>query len=590
MEQELIITPYTGLMALRKNVYKSTATAAAELVDNSIEANATDIDIITISQKVLGKKKSNLEVVKIAVLDNGEGIEESVLARCLSLGWGTRIDQETEGLGKFGYGLKGSSISQARRVEIYTWQDVDWGDSFNPNIDINMTFLDIDKIKEENALYLEPISKTKFPKEIIKFGYKIKKSKSGTLVVWSNLDQMDLEKSSTLTSRLNKDMCRIFRHFINGGVFGDKRNIAIHELNNETGEINHTELLANDPLYLMTPNNLPGYENTATNVIKENIFSIPVEYLDINDNLATSEIDFLISIAKPETQAKLGISKEGKHYASNQGISFVRAGREISLGNFGFLNPADTVNRWWGIEVRFKPELDDLFGLTPDKQDVNGIQRYSVEGEDLFDEETMTLRDKMLKSMSTVLVNHISSLLKELKGRRGGTRTSTGQTKDPVKEKVNDALKSQSNVGLQSTEHGKNLSEEEKVKEIAGILLDADPSLEKQQATDIAKETVNYKVNLEYGGWGGSLFLDRKPAGNTSLGIINRNTPFYEKFWKPLEENPDQSGFQALETVMMALIRAEDELFMTMKDDHDLVRFREKWGEKIDLLLRNALD
>ena len=57
----------------------------------------------------------------------------------------------------------------------------------------------------------------------------------------------------------------------------------------------------------------------------------------------------------------LGSSKTGRHYASNQGISFVRAGREISLGNFGFLNPADTVNRWWGMEIRFKPELDDLF-------------------------------------------------------------------------------------------------------------------------------------------------------------------------------------------------------------------------------------
>ena len=159
-----------------------------------------------------------------------------------------------------------------------------------------------------------------------------------------------------------------------------------------------------------------------------------------------------------------------------------------------------------------------------------------------------------------------------------------------AEEKVNKTLRSESDIGLQSTAHGQDLSEDEKVKEIAGILLDADPSLDQTKATEIAKETVDYKVNLEYGGWGGSLFLDRKPAGATSLGIINRYTTFYEKFWKPLEENPDQSGFQALETVMMALIRAEDELFLTMKDDHDLVRFREKWGEKIDLLLRNALD
>jgi len=589
MTTHLIITPYTGLMALRKNVYKSTATAAAELVDNSIEANAKDIDIVTMSEKVFGKKKYNLEVVKIAVLDNGDGINEEVLSKCLSLGWGTRIDMETEGLGKFGYGLKGSSISQSRRVEVYSWQDVDWNKTKVQDIKVNMTFLDLDKIKEENSIYLEPIEKTKLPKEILKLGYKIKKSKSGTLVVWSNLDQMDLKRSSTLTNRLNGEMCRIFRHFIHGGDFGDKRIVTIHELNNETEEIVKTVLKANDPLYLMTPNNLPGYEDEATNVLKEELFSIDVEYLNINDEPSISNIDFIISIAKPETQAMLGSSKTGRHYQSNQGISFVRAGREISLGNFGFLNPADTVNRWWGMEIRFKPELDDLFGLTPDKQDVNGVQRYQVNANEVYEDDSMTYRDRMLRDMGKVILDHIGSLLKELKGRRKGSRGG-GDDKDPdpVKEKVNATLRSQSDIGLQSTEHGKDLSEEEKVKKIAGILLDADPTLDEKQATEIAKDTVEYKVNLEYGGWGGSLFLDRKPAGATSLGIINRHTTFYEKFWQPLEENPDQSGFQALQTVMMALIRAEDELFLTMQDDHDLVRFREKWGEKIDLLLRNA--
>ena len=41
-----IIDAYLGLMALRQAGYRSTATAIAELVDNSIEAEANDIDII----------------------------------------------------------------------------------------------------------------------------------------------------------------------------------------------------------------------------------------------------------------------------------------------------------------------------------------------------------------------------------------------------------------------------------------------------------------------------------------------------------------------------------------------------------------
>ena len=592
-ERHLIITPYDGIMATRKNQYKSTATAAAELVDNSIEANASEIDILTISEMVKGRKRYNSEVVKIAVLDNGDGISEEVLAKCLSLGWGTRVGKETVGLGKFGWGLKGSSISQARRVEVYSWQDINWGDKFDPNTEVNMTFLDIEKIRKDNAMYLEPIVKTKLPKEITKFGYKIKNSKSGTLVVWSDLDQMDLKKSSTLTNRLNIDMCRIYRHYIHGGDFGDKRQINIHELDNEKQEISTTHLKPNDPLYLMTPNNLPGYEDEATNVIKENLFSIQVDYLDINDKISKSEVEFLITIAKPETQALLGGGVEGRHYKSNLGISFVRAGREIDLGNFGFFDPAGTQHRWWGIEVRFKPELDDLFGVDQTKQKVNNVRKFDSDIGGLFDEDALTLTDKFLKQMGKVLVDHINVLWKELTGRRKDTRGGSEGKTSPTVIKVNQQLDSLSTVGLESTKHGKNKTEEEKVNEIAGILLDAnlfDPEMTPTVATEIAKDTVNYKVNLEYGGWGGSLFLDRKPAGSSSLGIINKNTSFYEKFWKPLEDHPDQKGFKALETIMMALIRAEDELILTMKDEHDLVRFREEWSKKIDMLLRNTLD
>jgi len=328
-------------------------------------------------------------------------------------------------------------------------------------------------------------------------------------------------------------------------------------------------------------------------LLKKTFFSIQVDYLDINDKISKSEVEFLITIAKPETQALLGGGVEGRHYKSNLGISFVRAGREIDLGNFGFFDPAGTQHRWWGIEVRFKPELDDLFGVDQTKQKVNNVRKFDSDIGGLFDEDALTLTDKFLKQMGKVLVDHINVLWKELTGRRKDTRGGSEGKTSPTVIKVNQQLDSLSTVGLESTKHGKNKTEEEKVNEIAGILLDAnlfDPEMTPTVATEIAKDTVNYKVNLEYGGWGGSLFLDRKPAGSSSLGIINKNTYFYEKFWKPLEDHPDQKGFKALETIMMALIRAEDELILTMKDEHDLVRFREEWSKKIDMLLRNTLD
>jgi len=52
-EKMQIVDSYLALNALRQVGYRSTATAIAELVDNSIEANADDIFVVTESRKLL---------------------------------------------------------------------------------------------------------------------------------------------------------------------------------------------------------------------------------------------------------------------------------------------------------------------------------------------------------------------------------------------------------------------------------------------------------------------------------------------------------------------------------------------------------
>ena len=87
-----IVNSYLALNALREVGYRSTATAIAELVDNSIEAEADDIHIMTFSKKEAGVKRASYRVQSIAVLDNGGGMKEEEIANCLSLGWGTRLE------------------------------------------------------------------------------------------------------------------------------------------------------------------------------------------------------------------------------------------------------------------------------------------------------------------------------------------------------------------------------------------------------------------------------------------------------------------------------------------------------------------
>ena len=127
-------------------------------------------------------------------------------------------------------------------------------------------------------------------------------------------------------------------------------------------------LKANDPLYLLTPNNLPGYENEATNSLWGEPFSIDVRY-SLGGAEMLSPVRFQFTIAQPEIQNLGGNSIQGRHYAKNTGISFV-ARDEKSILMVSISSSAASHGTAGGVqEVRFDPVLDELFGLTNNKQE-----------------------------------------------------------------------------------------------------------------------------------------------------------------------------------------------------------------------------
>ena len=199
-----IIDAYLGLNALRQAGYRSTATAVAELVDNSIEANADKIDIIALSDDVFLSQRTSSQVTNIAVLDNGDGMNEETLASCLSMGWGTRLETR-DGLGRFGFGLKGSSISQARRDDVYIWS--------SPG-KVKRAHLDLDEIKEKQLSTLDEPVTANLPDWLVS-ACPEKVEDTGTLVLWSNMDNLDLKRPETLVNRLNEgalqDISALFR-------------------------------------------------------------------------------------------------------------------------------------------------------------------------------------------------------------------------------------------------------------------------------------------------------------------------------------------------------------------------------------------
>jgi hypothetical protein len=90
----------------------STATALADIIDNSIAAGARTVDL----QFIWNGKQSSIRIV-----DDGRGMSAAELDCAMRLGEKNPLDQRGENdLGRFGLGLKTASFSQCRRLTVAT--------------------------------------------------------------------------------------------------------------------------------------------------------------------------------------------------------------------------------------------------------------------------------------------------------------------------------------------------------------------------------------------------------------------------------------------------------------------------------------
>ena len=562
------------LKMLREAGYKNTSYAVAEIVDNSIEANAKNIGIYLFEENRVVVRTSQL-ISRVAIFDDGDGMSEEVLGRCLSFGWGTRLEGAT-GLGKFGFGLKGASISQARRIEIYSWE--------NPQ-DIYKTYLDYDEVCDDDTQDLPDPEKTNIPLEYKKLisGESATIPKSGTLVIWKNVDHIDPRTSSTLIEHLNKDMCRIFRHFLDDNdTYGTHRDIRVKVIN-PSGAVSYDELLkANDPIYLHKPNNLPGHEHEATN-IKNDEARIKV----IDPDGIEREIHVISSVAKPEIQANTGNSVIGKHYEKNNGISFVRAGRELELNIKGFFANSEPRHRWHGIEIRFEPHLDEYFGVPNNKQGVRKFKNFDeseiaalyqiIQTTEGPEKHAAQMKFDLHKTVSGFIKNNIAAVVsrgassKRKPGAGGGTGNSTAK-KISTKLAQTEPGKHTTSVGVAETK-----THDEKLQELIELKQATDTSLTYEMAFQLATDDLANNIQIEEGEWPGTTFLDVSYKGNAAVAKINRNHPFFSEFYDILRRSDDQKGFEALKIFLMAFARAEDVLG-PLQGTKEFERIRDQWG------------
>lgn len=335
-----LVRPDQFIQAVRDNGYRSTASALAELVDNSIEAGATRVQIalFAVEREHSGPGRPAMpRVVEIVVADNGVGMPPEVLRSSLQFAGSTRFGQR-DGLGRFGMGLPSASVSHSTRTEVYSWVK-----DGRPH----RTVLDCQAFEQREITDIPPATPATIPAPY----ESLAEGPSGTIVAWKSLHRVDHDgKAEHLEDALRFDLGRIFRHFLVGGLVIEVNGEAIDPF---------------DPLYLMPEAALPGDELATL----EKQLTLPVHVPGRPG--CTSNIEIRFSLLPESWQTSMGRSnkreRRRRHIDASRGVSVIRAGREIDLvDHLG--KKSHWTDAWYRAEIRFEPELDELFGITNNKQ------------------------------------------------------------------------------------------------------------------------------------------------------------------------------------------------------------------------------
>ncbi|GGJ49945.1 ATP-binding protein [Glutamicibacter ardleyensis] len=114
--------------------------AIADLVDNSIDADATHVRVRFV------QRGSN--ILALQIIDNGKGMSSVELKKAMT--FGAKREYKSADLGYFGLGLKVASLSQADSFAVYSRQE--WGQSVGRRMDQSVSSdFSVDVLEEGHA-------------------------------------------------------------------------------------------------------------------------------------------------------------------------------------------------------------------------------------------------------------------------------------------------------------------------------------------------------------------------------------------------------------------------------------------------------
>lgn len=311
------------LSASMRDLGYSLEAAVADLIDNSISADASKIDIFcepAASQPVL------------VILDDGRGMDEAELIAAMRHGAANpRAQRSPKDLGRFGLGLKTASFSQCRSLTVVSAKDgslsgAEW------NLDV---------IDQADDWILSILNK----EDIAALPYADHLGAYGTAVIWREMDRLLEDESGNRRDEivnekldvLEKHLALVFHRFLAGEIRGRGR-IAI--------TVNGHPVEAFDPFCR---------KNTHTRHLPEEIVRIGSAAVHLqpyilphHSNLTAREYDFYQSRSD---------------FISNQGAYIYRNGRLMAWGDWFRLIPKGEATKLARVQIDFPNSLDEAWTI-----------------------------------------------------------------------------------------------------------------------------------------------------------------------------------------------------------------------------------
>lgn len=177
-------------------------TASSDIIDNSIAANATDIEI---------RATFSDGDPKVAFIDNGEGMTSDVLHQAMRPGsQSPKSRREKHDLGRFGLGLKTASFSQCRRMTVVTIR--------NGVLAAARWDLDLVAATDRWTVTVPDLETERV------FGLEALVGAQGTLVLWEKADRLGVDAAdvsseshfSEVLASLRDHLGLVFHRFLEG--------------------------------------------------------------------------------------------------------------------------------------------------------------------------------------------------------------------------------------------------------------------------------------------------------------------------------------------------------------------------------------